>query len=116
MTLSKTGTTVRLQREGLGISAEHVANEAGLSISRLAEIEMGTYPTTWELSRLAQALGTDPAALWRGDTETSAKRSTARFRAPWGIQKLPAADARLLARLAEAGRISNQVPPAERVV
>ncbi|MEZ4294179.1 MAG: ImmA/IrrE family metallo-endopeptidase [Polyangiaceae bacterium] len=105
MTLPGIGTSVLRQREGLGLSASIVAGDAGMSTARLREIESGQAPTTWEIAKLAHALGTDAAALWRGDNESSAKRSTARFRAPSGVNKLSPQDTRLLARLAEAGRI-----------
>ena len=105
MDLSHIGAEIRRQRVGYGFSANDLAGLAGISPARLAAIEAGTAPSTWEIFALAGALASDPAALWRGEANKSIKRSTARFRAPQGVNTISPRDARLLAQCAELGRL-----------
>jgi Zn-dependent peptidase ImmA (M78 family) len=113
------GFALRKQRDELSFSVAELASAASVLSERLEAIENGAPPTTREIGKIASALAVDPAALWRGDVVPA--RTTARFRAPAGVASLTAADARLLARGAEAGRIAAHLnsilgrPPAKTV-
>ena len=97
------GAALRKQRDELSFSVAELASAADTPTERLEAIENGAPPTTREVGKIAAALAVDPAALWRGDVIAS--RTTARFRAPSGVASLTPADARLLARGAEVGRM-----------
>lgn len=102
---SHIGPQIRRIREGYGFSVQALAELARMPSERVADIEEGKHPTSWELATLGDALATDPAALWRGDAGQNPRRSTARFRAPGGVKELGPRDARLLARAATVGKI-----------
>ena len=102
--MSKLGTDIQGRRKDLGLPIDEVARLAGLASARLAAIESGEGPTTWELSVVAGALACDPAQLMLGGAEDPT-RSVARFRTGNAAGNLTGRDLRLLARGAEAGRI-----------
>ena len=87
-----------------GLDAAEVTRLARIEPSRLAAIEGGASLSATELIALADALGVSAAALL-GTERADSRRSAARFRAPYGLEKISSADARTLARAAEAGRI-----------
>lgn len=102
--MSALGEAIGALRASYGMSVADLARLSGLPISTVTGVEAGTPPSSYELSRVAAGLGVDPAALYAGKLGDP-KRSTARFRAPQGAEKLPAADARLLAVAAQLGRV-----------
>lgn len=87
-----------------GLDPAEVARLARVEPARLAAIEGGANLSASELIALADALGVSPATLL-GTERTDPRRSAARFRAPCGLEEVSSADARTLARAAEAGRI-----------
>jgi Zn-dependent peptidase ImmA (M78 family)/transcriptional regulator with XRE-family HTH domain len=102
---SAIGARIRAQREALGLSASAVAELSRVPVERLVALEEGAAPTVWELSSVAGALAVDPSSLRTGELDNDLRRSSARFRAPDGIDVLTPHDMRLLARVAEAARI-----------
>jgi Zn-dependent peptidase ImmA (M78 family)/transcriptional regulator with XRE-family HTH domain len=100
------GDRLKNRRDGFGLSRQEISGRTGITAERIAALEGNVdAPATFELAALADALATDPATLWRGGASPDPKRTTARFRAPLGIDRLTSHDARLLAQSAEAGRI-----------
>ena len=87
-----------------GLDPAEIARLARVEPARLAAIEGGANLSASELIALADALGVSPATLL-GTERTDPRRSAARFRAPCGLEEVSSADARTLARAAEAGRI-----------
>lgn len=100
------GTTLRRQRELLGTDLTEVARIAAISEARLRTIEGGDPPSVWELSAISQAVGLPVANLLNGALDDP-RRGVARFRASGTA--LSAADTRLLALSAEAGRIAGSL-------
>ncbi|NOY89651.1 MAG: ImmA/IrrE family metallo-endopeptidase [Deltaproteobacteria bacterium] len=105
MTTIELAEHLKRQRRAIGLNEYKVADLAELSVERLRQIESGSAPTVWELNTLASALAVDPSALRSGKLDTDRRKSSARFRAPFGIEELTPQDARTLARAAEAARI-----------
>lgn len=99
------GAHMRQQRDAIGLDAPTVAELAGIQVERLLQLESGATPTVWELSSIAAALAMDATALRTGDLNADPRKSSARFRAPGGINLLTPLDVRTLARVAEAARI-----------
>jgi len=85
---------------------EQVAQWSGLPEARVTQIEAGDSMAAWEFEELTRGLAVDSGALTRGGAR-SPRRSLARFRTAAGQISLEAADLRLLALAAEAGRIGG---------
>lgn len=101
------GGRIAKWRERLGLTPEWVGEASGIEAERCRAIEAGSrVPSTWDLFRIAGALGTDPAMLVRpGDALGHPTRGTARFRDGGSFDDLPSTDRRLLSVAAEAGRV-----------
>jgi Zn-dependent peptidase ImmA (M78 family) len=103
------GSEVKKRREAFGFSTSQLAALAFMEPARLESIEAGTVPSTYELASLADALAIDPSALRTGNTDDP-YRSVVRFRSAQNTANksrlLSPSDLRLLARAAEAGRIT----------
>lgn len=72
------GATIRRVRTAKGIPLERVANETGLSIAQIEDIEAGrTIPPVGAILQLARALEIDSAALLRDNESRLEKRISA---------------------------------------
>lgn len=109
MSTATLGRMIKQRRAAFNLSEEDVACLSGLSVESLRLVEQGAQlPTAFELSRIADALAVDPAALWRGDASNDdPARGTVRFLAGPGLDGLSARDHRLLARAADVGRVGR---------
>lgn len=101
--MSSLGHRVRTLREQYGFSPADLADHAGLPEQRVTGIERDDPASTWELSRIADALAVGSRELAFGDL-TNVGRTVARFRAPTGLDEATAHDMRLLARARQVGR------------
>jgi len=104
--MSDLGMRLSQRREEMMASLAQVADWAGLPEERVARIEAGDSMAAWEFEELSRALAVDSGVLAR-DKARSPRRSVARFRTAAGQTALHAADLRLLALGAEAGRIGG---------
>jgi Zn-dependent peptidase ImmA (M78 family) len=99
------GLHVHRRREQFGFSGSQLAALAHMETARLEAIEAGAVLSTHELASLADALAIDPSKLRAGDMD-DIYRSVVRFRSAEGGKPLSPGDLRLLARGAEAGRMT----------
>jgi Zn-dependent peptidase ImmA (M78 family)/transcriptional regulator with XRE-family HTH domain len=102
--MASVGQQILEQRRAFGFSSAEAAQLAGLSSSRVGELERGATPTVYEVTAVARALAIEPKALLHPSELLDAKRSVARFRAPLGVTSISPHDMRLLAKAAEVSR------------
>lgn len=70
------GNEIKVRRETAGITQEDLARVVCLSRSAIAQYECGyKLPSLAVLTRIADALGTTPAAMLAGATETKEARA-----------------------------------------